>query len=85
MVGAGLALLLISAWGIWLARRGRIPGNRWFTAIAIGGMILPFLANTMGWIFTEMGRQPSSPAGPRSRRSPCGMPSCSAASTSRCS
>jgi cytochrome d ubiquinol oxidase subunit I len=58
MVGAGLALLLISAWGIWLARRGRVPGNRWFTAIAIAGMALPFLANTMGWIFTEMGRQP---------------------------
>jgi cytochrome d ubiquinol oxidase subunit I len=58
MVGAGLALLLISAWGIWLARRGRVPGNRWFTVIAIAGMVLPFLANSMGWIFTEMGRQP---------------------------
>ncbi|MFG1947114.1 cytochrome ubiquinol oxidase subunit I [Nonomuraea sp. NPDC048826] len=53
MLAGGLALL-----GLWLTRKGRLPDGPWFHRLAILGIGLPFLANTMGWIFTEMGRQP---------------------------
>ena len=46
--------------GLWLTRT---PGAaravpRWFSRAAFAGLVLPFLANSVGWIFTEMGRQP---------------------------
>jgi cytochrome bd ubiquinol oxidase subunit I len=58
MVGFGLLAALVGLWGLWLTRNRRIPGGRWFYRIGIWALALPYLANTMGWIFTEMGRQP---------------------------
>nr|WP_042178618.1 cytochrome ubiquinol oxidase subunit I [Kibdelosporangium sp. MJ126-NF4]CEL13294.1 Cytochrome d ubiquinol oxidase subunit I [Kibdelosporangium sp. MJ126-NF4]CTQ98985.1 Cytochrome d ubiquinol oxidase subunit I (EC 1.10.3.-) [Kibdelosporangium sp. MJ126-NF4] len=58
MIGFGMLCLLISIVGLWLFRRGRTPRARWFTIAAVAGISLPFLANSVGWIFTEMGRQP---------------------------
>ncbi|MFI5589480.1 cytochrome ubiquinol oxidase subunit I [Amycolatopsis sp. NPDC051758] len=58
MIGFGFACLLISLAGLWLFRRGRTPRARWFFPVATAGIALPFLANSVGWIFTEMGRQP---------------------------
>ncbi|WP_395110954.1 cytochrome ubiquinol oxidase subunit I [Actinomadura sp. SCN-SB] len=58
MIGMGLLAGLLAAAGLWLTRRGRLPGGPWFHRAALAGVALPFLANTMGWIFTEMGRQP---------------------------
>jgi cytochrome bd ubiquinol oxidase subunit I len=58
MIGFGLLAALIALVGLWLTRRGRLPEGRWFYRVAIAAVALPYLANTMGWIFTEMGRQP---------------------------
>ena len=63
MVGSGILMILLSAWGIWAARRragGQLEGTAatWFTRAAMWGMVLPFVANSFGWIFTEAGRQP---------------------------
>lgn len=58
MIGAGIAMFLLSAWGLWLWRRGRLIESVWFGRAAVAGIALPFLANTAGWIFTEVGRQP---------------------------
>jgi cytochrome d ubiquinol oxidase subunit I len=58
MIGFGSLATLLAAAGLWLTRRRRIPRSRWFYRIAIWGVALPYLATTMGWIFTEMGRQP---------------------------
>jgi cytochrome d ubiquinol oxidase subunit I len=58
MVGAGILMLLLSAWAFVLARRKRLVVNRWFVRAAMIGMVLPFVANTTGWVFTEAGRQP---------------------------
>ncbi|HUY30139.1 MAG TPA: cytochrome ubiquinol oxidase subunit I [Acidimicrobiales bacterium] len=58
MVGMGILLVLLSAWGVLLARRKRLGDSPWFLRAAMAGMALPFLANASGWIFTEMGRQP---------------------------
>ena len=61
MVGAGILMILLSGWGVWLARRDKAPAlarSQWFRRAAIWGMCLPFIANATGWIFTEAGRQP---------------------------
>ncbi|HEY0500106.1 MAG TPA: cytochrome ubiquinol oxidase subunit I [Kutzneria sp.] len=52
-LAAGAALL-----ALWLTRRGRIPRTKWFPRLALLSIATPFLANSFGWIFTEMGRQP---------------------------
>ena len=58
MAGFGTLAALLAAVGLWLTRRQRIPRSRWFYRAALWGLALPYLASTMGWIFTEMGRQP---------------------------
>jgi len=59
MVGFGLLAAGLAAIGLWLTRKRReLPRSRWFYRIALWSLPLPYLATTMGWIFTEMGRQP---------------------------
>jgi cytochrome d ubiquinol oxidase subunit I len=58
MIGLGVVATLIGLVGLWLTRRGRLPGGRWFWRAAIWAVTLPLIANAFGWIFTEMGRQP---------------------------
>ena len=58
MVGCGILMLLLMAAGLWLMRRGRLERSGWFLKVSVPAMALPFIANTTGWIFTEMGRQP---------------------------
>jgi cytochrome d ubiquinol oxidase subunit I len=43
---------------LWLTRGGRAPGQKWFSWLALLTIPTPFLANSAGWVFTEMGRQP---------------------------
>lgn len=61
MIGFGALAALIALVGLWLTRRDRLPsgrGSRWFWAASIMSVGLPLAANSFGWIFTEMGRQP---------------------------
>jgi cytochrome d ubiquinol oxidase subunit I len=58
MIGFGMLAAAIALLGLWLMRRGRTPPGRRFYTIALWALPLPFLANSLGWIFTEMGRQP---------------------------
>ncbi len=58
MIGFGLIAAFVSGVGLWLMRRRRTPTSPWFYRIAVLSVVTPFLANSMGWIFTEMGRQP---------------------------
>ncbi|KAF0845371.1 cytochrome d ubiquinol oxidase subunit I [Nocardia caishijiensis] len=53
---AGPAVLLLA--GFWVTRRGRAPDQRWFSWLSLLAIPTPFLANSAGWVFTEMGRQP---------------------------
>jgi len=57
-VGAGLLMILVSVVGLFLLRRGRLETARWFLRLAPFAIALPYLANSTGWIMTEMGRQP---------------------------
>jgi cytochrome bd ubiquinol oxidase subunit I len=61
MIGLGVLPVLLALLGLWLTRRGRLPDSartRWFWRAATWSVGLPLLANSFGWIFTEMGRQP---------------------------
>jgi cytochrome bd ubiquinol oxidase subunit I len=59
MIGFGMLAGLLSVVGLWLTRRrARRPVPRWFYRAGVGALFLPFAANSVGWIFTEMGRQP---------------------------
>jgi len=58
MIGLGLIASAFAALGLLLMRRGRLPSSRWFWRAARCVLPLPLLANSFGWIFTEMGRQP---------------------------
>jgi len=58
MVGAGILMIVVGAWGIWLSWRKKLLSSRWFLRAALAGIALPIIANASGWIFTEAGRQP---------------------------
>jgi cytochrome d ubiquinol oxidase subunit I len=58
MVGIGLLLGAFTFLGLVLLRYRRLERGRWFHRLALWGIGLPLLANTLGWVFTEMGRQP---------------------------
>jgi cytochrome bd ubiquinol oxidase subunit I len=58
MIGFGMLAALVAAAGFWLLRKGRSPASPRFYTAALWSLPLPFLANSLGWIFTEMGRQP---------------------------
>ena len=57
MIGTGMLAALAAAWFLWSMRRGRFP-SRGAVTIAVLLPFLPLAANSLGWIFTEMGRQP---------------------------
>ncbi len=58
MAYAGVLVLLISGWGLWLIRRKKLGTSRRFLWVAIWAATLPFAMNTAGWLLTESGRQP---------------------------
>jgi cytochrome bd ubiquinol oxidase subunit I len=58
MVGAGTLMILIMLWALLPGSRRRMAESRWLRRAALWGMALPFIANSLGWIFTEAGRQP---------------------------
>ena len=58
MVGLLAPPALFAVVALWLTRRGRIANQRWFSWFALLTIPTPFLANSAGWVFTEMGRQP---------------------------
>jgi cytochrome d ubiquinol oxidase subunit I len=58
MVGLGMLLFLLGGIGLWLVRKRRLETSPRFLRFATWMVLAPFLANSFGWIFTEVGRQP---------------------------
>jgi cytochrome d ubiquinol oxidase subunit I len=61
MVGFGFVMLAAAAWALWRSRHGARKAfelGRWTLWFLVACIATPFLANTFGWLFTEMGRQP---------------------------
>ena len=58
MVGLGFFFILLFVLAIWFHRRKTLERNPWFLWIALFSIPLAYLASELGWIVTEMGRQP---------------------------
>jgi len=58
MVGLGFFFILLFMLAIWFHRKKTLEKNRWFLWIALFSIPLAYLASELGWIVTEMGRQP---------------------------
>src|SRR5579859_3037012 len=58
MAGAGTLMIVIAFVTLFFALRKQLERKRWLLIILVVALALPYIANTAGWIFTEMGRQP---------------------------
>lgn len=58
MVVIGLGLIGLTALGVLLLWRYRIEDARWFLRLAVIAIPFPFIANELGWMVAEIGRQP---------------------------
>ncbi len=59
MIGLGILGMVASVWVLWRTRRHeRLGPSRWTAWASVAVIATPFLANTFGWILTELGRQP---------------------------
>lgn len=58
MVGAGSFMFLFGLVGLFFVYTNRLQKSKWFLRVAILAIVLPYVANSTGWILTEVGRQP---------------------------
>jgi cytochrome d ubiquinol oxidase subunit I len=58
MVGMGIFFVLAGIAAVIFSRRGLIDRQRWFLRLMFFAIPLPYLANQLGWIAAEVGRQP---------------------------
>ena len=58
LVAIGFALIFISLLGIFLWWRGALYKHKWVLLIFIFSVLGPQIANQLGWITAEVGRQP---------------------------
>ncbi len=58
MIGAGALMFMLGLWALIKYRRGTLHGRTAVLRLLVPAAFLPFIANSAGWIFTEMGRQP---------------------------
>lgn len=58
MLGIGFLLAALALVGWFLNRKGRLAESALFLKLTMAAAVLPFIASSAGWIFTEMGRQP---------------------------
>jgi cytochrome d ubiquinol oxidase subunit I len=58
MVGSGLLMFGLAALGLYLSLKNRLTVIPWFLKLLPFAIALPYIANTAGWLMTELGRQP---------------------------
>jgi cytochrome d ubiquinol oxidase subunit I len=58
MVAIGMFLIGITLYGSFLCWRGKLFDKRWVLKIFALSVLLPQIANQLGWFAAEMGRQP---------------------------
>lgn len=58
MVGLGTLFIALMGLSALLLRKARIQSQRWLLWILMLAFPFPFIANTAGWMTTELGRQP---------------------------
>lgn len=58
MVAVGMLMIGLSLLGLFLLMRGKLYDSKWLLALFVPSFILPHIASQLGWIATEIGRQP---------------------------
>ena len=58
VIGSLLALVAYAGLFFWWRRRERLDEMRWYQKVLLISLPFPWIANFLGWIVTEMGRQP---------------------------
>lgn len=58
MVGIGFLFFFVMLWAAWLWWRGRLYDHPWFLKTLVVIHPLGFVATIMGWMTSEIGRQP---------------------------
>jgi cytochrome d ubiquinol oxidase subunit I len=58
MVGAGFLMLALAFYSLYHVLKNRIENNPRFFKLLILALLLPYVANSTGWLMTELGRQP---------------------------
>lgn len=58
MVGSGTLMILAALYGAVAMVRNRLMNNKLYLKLMVWTIALPFIANSTGWIMTEVGRQP---------------------------
>jgi len=58
MAGLGTIFVAVMALSVFFLWRGQLHQRRWLLWILMLSLPFPFIANTAGWMTTELGRQP---------------------------
>jgi cytochrome bd ubiquinol oxidase subunit I len=58
MAGLGIYFLVLTVFALWLHRKGTLFEKKWLLRIFVISVIGPFVANELGWVAAEVGRQP---------------------------
>lgn len=58
MVGAGFLMAFLALYGLYLVLQNRVDAAPRFLSLLPWAIFLPYIANTTGWLLTELGRQP---------------------------
>jgi len=58
MVGAGFLMALLALVGLYLVFKKQFEQQPWYLNVLLPAIALPYVANTSGWLLTELGRQP---------------------------
>ncbi len=58
MVFLGMYMIILTLAGLYLLARGRLYDSRRFLNFALYSMPVPIIANELGWVSAEVGRQP---------------------------
>lgn len=54
MVGAGGLMVLLTLIGVVLLKTGKLQNSKLYLKVMLFAMVLPYIANTTGWLITEM-------------------------------
>ncbi|MCY0879904.1 MAG: cytochrome ubiquinol oxidase subunit I [Firmicutes bacterium] len=58
MIFLGFLMAALSVWGLWLIRQGTLFRHPAYLRWMSWSVLFPLIANIMGWVMTEVGRQP---------------------------
>lgn len=58
MVAIGMLLIFLSLFSLYLLWKNKLFENKWWLRILVASVLLPQMANQLGWFSAEVGRQP---------------------------